>query len=88
MDTLENYPRDELFHTSAEELAPTVESVMFARERRQPRLFARRDTYGRYVSVLVYLPRDRYNTTVRERFAEILKDRLNGESVEFTARVN
>ena len=45
---------------------------MFARERRQLRLFARRDTYGRYVSVLVYLPRDRYNTTVRERFAEIL----------------
>jgi glutamate dehydrogenase len=88
MDTLENYPRDELFHTPAEELAPTVESVMFARERRQPRLFARRDTYRRYVSVLIYLPHDRYNTTVRERFAEILKDRLNGASVEFTARVN
>lgn len=88
MDTLENYPRDELFHTPAEELAPTVQAVLFARARRQPRLFARRDTYGRYVSVLVYLPRDRYNTTVRERFAEILKERLNGESVEFTARVN
>ena len=88
MDTLENYPRDELFHTPAEELAPTVEAVMFARERRQPRLFARRDTYRRYVSVLIYLPRDRYNTTVRERFSEILTERLNGESVEFTARVN
>lgn len=88
MDTLENYPRDEFFQTPADELAPTVQSVMFARERRQPRLFARRDTYGRYVSVLVYLPRDRYNTTVRERFAEILTERLNGESVEFTARVN
>ena len=88
MDTLENYPRDELFHTPAEELAPTLEAVMFARERRQPRLFARRDTYGRYVSVLVYLPRDRYNTTVRERFEQILKEQLNGSSVEFTARVN
>ena len=61
---------------------------MYARERRQLRLFARRDTYGRYVSVLVYLPRDRYNTTVRERFSQILKDRLGGDSVEFTARVN
>ncbi len=88
MDTLENYPRDELFHTSVDELARTVEAVMFARERRQPRLFARRDTYGRYVSVLVYLPRDRYNTTVRERFEQILKDELNGENLEFTARVN
>ena len=69
MDTLENYPRDELFHTSVDELAPTAQAVMYARERRQLRLFARRDTYGRYVSVLIYLPRDRYNTTVRERFS-------------------
>ncbi|WP_426241497.1 NAD-glutamate dehydrogenase [Nocardioides sp. LHG3406-4] len=88
MDTLENYPRDELFHTPVEELAPIAENVMYAGERRQLRAFVRRDTYGRYVSVLVYLPRDRYNTGVRERFAEILKERLGGDSVEFTARVN
>ena len=88
MDTLENYPRDELFHTSPAELAPVAQDVMFARERRQLRAFVRRDTYGRYVSVLVYLPRDRYSTAVRERFADILRQRLGGEHVEFTARVN
>ncbi|MCY7400575.1 MAG: NAD-glutamate dehydrogenase [Nocardioides sp.] len=88
MDTLENYPRDELFHTSPAELAPIAQDVMFARERRQLRAFVRRDTYGRYVSVLVYLPRDRYSTSVRERFADILRQRLGGEHVEFTARVN
>jgi glutamate dehydrogenase len=87
MDTLETYPRDELFHTTVDELAPMAESAMHARERRQLRLFIRRDTYGRYVSVLVYLPRDRYNTAVRERFSEILKQRLGGESVEFTVRL-
>ncbi|WP_179665712.1 NAD-glutamate dehydrogenase [Nocardioides panaciterrulae] len=83
MDTLETYPRDELFHTTVDELAPMAEAAMHARERRQLRMFIRRDTYGRYVSVLVYLPRDRYNTSVRERFSQILKDRLGGESVEF-----
>jgi glutamate dehydrogenase len=88
MDTLENYPRDELFHTSPAELAPVAQDVMFARERRQLRAFVRRDTYGRYVSVLVYLPRDRYSTAVRERFADILREELGGEHVEFTARVN
>ncbi len=88
MDTLETYPRDELFHTPVDELAPMAEAVMHARERRQVRMFIRRDTYGRYVSVLVYLPRDRYNTNVRERFAQILREHLGGESVEFTARVN
>ena len=88
MDTLENYPRDELFHTSPDELAPVAQDVMSARERRQLRAFVRRDTYGRYVSVLVYLPRDRYSTAVRERFAAILTEDLGGEHVEFTARVN
>ena len=61
---------------------------MYTRERRQLRLFVRRDIYGRYLSCLVYLPRDRYNTTVRERIAQILKDRLGGDSIEYTARVS
>ncbi|MEJ7834100.1 MAG: NAD-glutamate dehydrogenase, partial [Nocardioides sp.] len=88
MDTLETYPRDELFHTPVEELAPMAESAMHARERRAVRMFIRRDTYGRYVSVLVYLPRDRYNTSVRERFSAILKERLGADSVEFTVGIN
>ncbi|MEI5672300.1 MULTISPECIES: NAD-glutamate dehydrogenase [unclassified Nocardioides] len=88
MDTLETYPRDELFHTSVEELAPMAEAAMHARERRAVRAIIRRDTYGRYVSVLVYLPRDRYNTGVREKFSQILQDRLGAESVEFTVRIN
>ena len=56
MDTLETYPRDELLHTPIDELAPMTEAAMSARERRAVRMFIRRDTYGRYVSVLVYLP--------------------------------
>ena len=87
MDTLETYPRDELFQTPVDELAPMAEAVMHARERRQVRMFLRRDTYGRYVSVLVYLPRDRYSTSVREKFGAILKEELGGESIEFSARV-
>ncbi|MFC5495507.1 NAD-glutamate dehydrogenase [Nocardioides caricicola] len=87
MDTLETYPRDELFHTPVDELAPMAMSAMHARERRRLRLFTRRDTYGRYVSVLVYLPRDRYNTAVRERFSQILLESLGGDSVEFTVRL-
>ena len=87
MDTLENYPRDELFHTPVDELAPIAVSVMHARERRQVKIFIRPDTYGRYVSAMVYLPRDRYNTGVRERFSAILQEELGGESVEFSVRL-
>ncbi len=88
MDVLEGYPRDELLQTPAEDLVGIADAVAHNRERRQLRLFCRRDTYGRFLSCLVYLPRDRYNTRVRERLSQVLRDRLGAESVEFTARVS
>ncbi len=88
MDVLETYPRDELFQTPVEELVPIAEAVLHTRERRQLRLFVRKDTYHRYLSCLIYLPRDRYTTAVRERIAHILKTELGGESLEYTARVS
>jgi glutamate dehydrogenase len=87
MDVLETYPRDELFQTPVEDLVPIASQVMYTRERRQLKLFVRRDIYGRFLSCLVYLPRDRYNTTVRERIAAILKQQLGGENIEYTAHV-
>ena len=87
MDVLETYPRDELFQTPVEDLVPIASQVMYTRERRQLKLFVRRDIYGRFLSCLVYLPRDRYNTTVRERIAAILKEQLGGDSIEYTAHV-
>ena len=88
MDTLETYPRDEIFHTPAEELAEVTQGVLQTVGRRQLRVFVRRETYGRYVSVLCYLPRDRYNTAVRERFSQILLDRFDGESIEFNVKMS
>ena len=87
MDVLETYPRDEIFQTSVDELAPIAATVMHARERRQLKLFLRRDTYERFWSCLIYLPRDRYNTAVRERIAAILKEQLRGDSLEYTAHI-
>ena len=56
MDVLETYPRDELFQTPVEDLVPIASQVMYTRERRQLKLFVRRDIYGRFLSCLVYLP--------------------------------
>jgi glutamate dehydrogenase len=88
MDILENYPRDELFQTSVEDLLPVAEAVLHLRERRQLRLFTRRDIYGRYLSCLVYLPRDRYTTQVRERMQAILKEVMAADTIDYTARVS
>src|SRR5690606_1476475 len=88
MDVLESFPRDELFQASVGELYPIVEKVAHLKERRQVRLFVRRDSYGRYVSFLVYLPRDRYTTAVRNRMQQILLQTFDGDSIDYTARVS
>ena len=87
IDALETYPRDELFQAPADHLAAVVERVAHLKERRQVRLFVRRDDYGRYISCLVYLPRDRYTTAVRNRMQTILMRDLAGASIDYSARV-
>ncbi len=87
-EVLDFYPREELFMTSVADLATITAGVHVLRERRQTRLFLRKDVYGRYVSCLVYLPRDRYTTQVRLRAQEILQRAFGGASqVDYSVQV-
>jgi glutamate dehydrogenase len=88
LSILETYPRDELFEIGVDELYEVALAVMHLQERRRTRLFMRTDTYGRYVSCLVYLPRDRYTTTVRLQMSEILREAFDAASVDYTAHVS
>jgi glutamate dehydrogenase len=85
---LETYPREDLFQIDVAELAEVALAVHQISERRQTRLFVRRDPYGRFVSCLVYLPRDRYTTEVRLRIQEILREAFDGATVDHAARVS
>jgi len=85
---LETYPRDELFDISVDELSTIARAVMDMQQRRRTRLFMRKDVYGRYISCLVYLPRDRYTTRVRLKIADILARTFDATSTDFTARVS
>jgi len=78
------YPRDELFQISSEELLQTAFSILYIQERRKIRLFMREDVYGQFISVLVFVPRDQYSTSLRERITAILVDATEAEDVEFT----
>src|SRR6516225_278932 len=86
-EILEAYPREELFQISADELTPNALGVLHLRSHPRRRLFLRKDVYGRFMSCVVYLPRDRYTTAVRLRTQEILREALNGETVEYSATV-
>ncbi|MGY0612364.1 NAD-glutamate dehydrogenase [Luteimonas sp. A501] len=79
---LETLPRDELFQASSGELQRVASGILGLQERVRSRLFLRRDHYGRYYSVLAYVPRDRYNTEVRLRVEAMLKDALGADHVD------
>jgi glutamate dehydrogenase len=87
VEVLETYPRDELFQIDPDALYDVATTVLHIQERRQTRLFIRKDPYGRFVSALVYLPRDRYTTTIRRRMEAVLVDELGSTQVDYTARV-
>ena len=84
---LEDYPRDELFQIKTDDLYDTVMGVLRLAGRRQLRLFVRQDAYGRFISCLVFLPRDRVTTENRLRIQEILLRVLNGVGVDYATRV-
>jgi glutamate dehydrogenase len=88
VEILESYPRDELFQLAEDELYDIALGILRLGERRQVRLFVRRDAFGRFLSCLVFLPLERYNTDVRRRIEQILLDAFGGESVDFSARVS
>ena len=87
LQILETYPRDELFQIKTDDLYEAVTGVLRMAGRRQLRLFLRRDGYGRFISCLIYLPRDRFTTGNRLRMQEILLRELNGVGVDYTTRV-
>ncbi len=75
---LEAYPRDELFQISENELYETALGILHLQERQRIALFTRRDPFERFVSCLVYVPRDRYSTDLRLRIQDILARAYNG----------
>ncbi len=84
---LETYPRDELFRLPVHELRDLALGILRMGQRRTVRLFASRDELGRFVSCLVYLPRDRYTTTTRVGIVFTLQRAFAGTDVDFTVLV-
>ncbi len=85
---LESYPRDELFEIPAETLTPIVEGIVNLQERPRVRLYTRTDRYHRYVSCLVFVPRDSFNTEIRLKIERVLMNAFNGASAEFSVQIS
>jgi len=85
LNILETYPRDELVQAREHELLEVAMGVLQIQERDMCRLFVRKDAYGRFLSCMVYVPRERYNTALRRETQAILANAFNSDvKVEFT----
>ena len=81
-------PRDELFQASVDELHETAVGILNLQERQRTKLFVRRDRFGRSISCLAFIPRDRFNADIRERVEQMLKRALRGERLDSSVQVS
>ncbi|QKV20733.1 NAD-glutamate dehydrogenase [Oricola thermophila] len=78
MNVLESYPRDELFQIDVPLLTKNALAIVQLAERPRVRVLSRIDPFDRFVSVIVFVPRDRYDSEVRERIGKYLADQYKG----------
>ena len=84
LNILETFPRDELLQIDEQTLTTIALGVLQLNKRPHTRLFLRRDRFDRFVSALAYIPRDRFNSTVRERICRLLSKSYRGSLSGFT----
>jgi glutamate dehydrogenase len=85
---LATYPRDELFQTTEDELLRTAMGILHLADRQRFRLFVRRDPFERFLSCIIYAPRENYTTELRQKWQAILLDAFNGSSSEFNVSLS
>ena len=83
INVLETYPRDELFQIDEDLLYQFALAILQLDERPRVRVLSRRDRFDRFVSVLVYVPRDRYDSGVRQAIGEYLAKVYKGHVSAF-----
>ncbi|MBL4596688.1 MAG: NAD-glutamate dehydrogenase [Robiginitomaculum sp.] len=75
---VENYPRDELFQIDEKDLLEISRGILYLFDRPRPKIFVRRDQFNRFVSIFVFIPKERYNTQMRENVGELLRQAYGG----------
>ncbi len=81
---IETFPRDELFQISSEELTEMCAKLVRLELMPRTSVLVRYDEFGRFVSTLVYVRRERFTTEVRERTIKLLEERFDAQMTNFT----
>ncbi|MBE0580915.1 NAD-glutamate dehydrogenase [Devosia sp.] len=78
LSALDSYPRDELFQINVEQLFEFATAIAGLYDRPRVRVLPRIDRFDNFVSVLVYVPRDRYDGEARARISRYLAQVYDG----------
>jgi len=81
---LETLPRDDLFQATQEELFNLTLNIIQLKERKCIRLLVRRDAFDRYLSCLVFVPREIFTTELAYAMQNVLMETFKGEECNFT----
>jgi glutamate dehydrogenase len=84
---LETFPRDELFQASDAHLNETAMGILHLQERQRVALFVRADNFRRFISCLVFVPRDSYSTEVGRRLRDVLMAAFDGSDAEYQSQI-
>jgi len=84
VNVLETYPRDELFQIGEDTLYQFALAILQLHERPRVRVLPRRDRFDRFVSVLVFIPRDRFDSNVRIAIGDLLAKAYHGRLATFS----
>ncbi|WP_347337830.1 NAD-glutamate dehydrogenase domain-containing protein [Magnetospirillum sp. 15-1] len=87
VNILETYPRDELFQVSEDALFETSIGILHLQDRQRVAVFLRNDEFERFVSCLVFVPRDRYDTPLRLAITAMLEEAVGGTLDAFYTQV-
>ncbi|MGE3770679.1 MAG: NAD-glutamate dehydrogenase [Bdellovibrionales bacterium] len=80
---LDTYPRDELFQIEDDDLLDISMGIMQLQDRKRVALFVRRDPFQRFTSCLVYVPREAYSTTTRQKIIHTLETSFRGQLKDY-----
>ena len=82
LNILETFPRDELFQIGEDDLFRIATGIVPLQQRPRIALFVRRDPFERFVSCLVLVPRERYDSDLVVAFQDILSRAYRGKVME------
>ena len=82
--TIAEFPRDDFFEASAEELVPLIMAIVDLREKQRLRALVRRGPWGRFFHLLVFVPADRFDASTVGVVEGIVAKRTGAVEVDST----